>query len=235
MYIIMEDNPAYDFALAETIRRLKECRTYSTHDPSCDCDNPKTCIRKAKCLEPTEWCLQPLQDYKTAYTENFKKVLKNKMISKNEKATKYEDWCFLTINPYPHIKLENFTKKLTQFLKTKMFADHIAVLEQREVKTEALGKGFHAHILFKRITPLNEGRPPTQIRRNMKQSWKNYCDTTNSDILNIQFIGDDFAYDKYEYIMGTKTAPGKKEKQDGDKLWRKQNNLPEYLGNKNIM
>lgn len=231
----METTEAYDFALAETITRLKELPPYYAHDPLCFCDDPENCLKKVKCIEPTEYCIQPMRDYRQAYAENFRKLLKTKMKYPQKKTSTTLTWCFITINPKPNIELSLFIKKLNQFIKTKIFEDCLAVVEQRGLATEALGKGFHAHILFKRHTPLNEGLPPTNIKRNVKQSWKKYCEVTNPHILNIQFIGDDFAVDKYEYMMGTKTAEGKKDKQLGDVVWRQENNIPEYLGNKNII
>lgn len=231
----METTEAYDFALAETTQRLRALRPYYGHDPYCDCENPSECLKTVKMIEPTEYCLQPMRDFRQAYAENFRKLLKTKMKYSQTKTTTPLTWCFITINPKPNVELSLFMKKLNQFVKTKIFADYIAVVEQRGLATEALGKGFHAHILFKRHTPLNEGLPPTNIKRNVKQSWKRYCEVSNPHILNIQFVGDDFAVDKYEYIMGTKTAEGKKDKQLGDVVWRQENNIPEYLGNKNLI
>lgn len=231
----MDTSDAYNFALNEMITRLNKCPVYITHDPHCECRNLSKCQKKVKCTKPTEWAMQPMQDYYQAYSEHFKKVLKHKM-KYNKTKTKVElNWCFITINPKPNIKLPAFIKKLKMYLKTKIFADYLAVIEQREINTEALGKGFHAHILFKRHTPLGEGLPPTNIKRNIKQSWRNYCESNNPHILNIQFIGDDFAYDKWDYIRGVKLAEGKAEKQKGDRIWREKHNIPEYLGNNNII
>ncbi len=231
----MDNSQAENFALKEVEKRLRTRPVINIHDPVCEC-RKHNCDKRVKAIIPTEYCIQPMKDYDIASAEVFRKILRQQIkYSLSSKTSTQLTWCFVTINPYPHIKLENFIKKFNQFIKTKIFADYLGVIEQRATLTEALGKGFHAHILFKRYTPLNEGLPPTNIKRNIRQSWKNYCELKNPHILNIQFVGDDFAYDKYDYIRGVKLAEGKADKQLGDTKWRKENNIPEFYGNNNII
>ena len=123
----MEATEAYDFALAETITRLKQITPYYAHDPLCQCYNPENCLNRVKCLEPTEYCIQPMRDYQQAYAENFRKLLKQKMKYPQKKTSTSLTWCFITINPKPNIELTLFIKKLNQFIKTKIFEEYSLV------------------------------------------------------------------------------------------------------------
>jgi len=216
---------------AELNRRLNDCRTYSCHDPMphpC----PPNCTKTVICREPTWYAIEPLKLYEEVKNQEFKKSLRTHL---NKKVSVKLDYLYLTINPKPSIKFKDFQKKIQRTLQSKLFADHLAVYEQRGTPEKDLGRGFHAHILFKRHTPLNEGLPPTNLKRNLKDSYKNICDTSNPEIFNIQFIGQDFARDKKEYILGVKTAEGKAEKQTGDSQWRLDNSIEPYYGNSQIV
>lgn len=54
---------------------------------------------------------------------------------------------------------------------------------------------------------------------------KNICNVQDSRVFNVQFIGEDFALDKMNYIKGGKTGDGKDLKMDIDDIFRKNNNL----------
>lgn len=230
----MDFTDAETFALNEMIKRLKELPIQTSHSPHCFCKDEITCPLRCKFVKPTEWCLEPVRSFKTAATEFTKTILKQKM-KYNNKKKELPTYIFVTINPKPTIELERFKNKIKTFVTSTIFADYLAVLEQRGTTSEALGKGFHAHILFKRHTPLSEGLPPTNIKQKINRSFKNFC-IVSPHTINIQFITPDFAQDKYDYIIGkNKINDGKLEKQDGDDEWRKQNKIPDYLGNKNIL
>ncbi len=220
--------------LSQELRtRLLACRTYFDHDPCPHvCPGTPHCTNRVKMVEPTEFAVAPLQLYADFKNQEFKNSLK--LATKKSKTCKLE-YCYLTINPKPEITFINFKKKIFQLLNTKVFADHLAVFEQRGTLENDLGKGFHSHILFKRHTPLNEGLPPSNIKRNLKQSFSAICDVNNPKIFNIQFIGEEFACDKHEYIIGHKTGEGKDLKQTGDAQWRKINNIEPYYGNHQIV
>jgi len=106
------------------------------------------------------------------------------------------------------------------------------VLEQRGSTETEVGKGFHAHILAKRCLSYK----PSWVEKNVKNTCKGLCDVNNAKLLNIQKIGEEFARDKKQYIMGqNKTGEGKNSKQEIDILWRKITGIPEYLGETNII
>lgn len=170
---------------------------------------------------------------KDEYQKYLKKSFSNFTLKGNPKAVPLT-FCFVTINPHSHIELDDFVDKIKKCTRSLLFADFLAAIEQRGTTPDTLGKGFHAHILFRRHFPLAEGKPPTQIKRDLKTSFRKYCETHNNNILNIQFIGSEFAADKKSYILGDKDL-GKKEKTIGDKKWRALHNIPDTLGNLNII
>lgn len=227
----MNTEIAETYALNEVIRRLKLCPSYYSHDPFCSCFAPERCTNRVKLRLPNENAVQPYRDYENALSEITKSTIK-KLLLKGDAPVKKDPllYMFITINPKPSITFDNFYKKLNIFLNTKLFDDYCAVVEQRGTPTKDLGKGFHTHILFKRHTPLKTGLPPSNIIQKIKTSWKNYLNINNSQIFNVQVINETFAIDKLEYMLGVKTQPGKKEKQDGDKLFRYKNKIPKHLG-----
>ena len=173
------------------------------------------------------------------FSEIDQKLYKMKLLEAlNPKAPAMKNThVFLTINPAPKITFPDFKKKLLSFLKKNIFADYCGVIEQRGNSPETLGKGFHSHILFKRRTSQDtpKGLPPTNIKRNLKDIWKNYTDVENDSIFNIQFVPHSWAQDKLEYLLSTKKGKGKKEKQDYDLLFRRENDLPSHYGNPDLL
>lgn len=135
-------------------------------------------------------------------------------------------YCWITINPKPDIDFETFRKKVDKLVNRKMFTDYCYVYEQRGSNEDELGKGFHTHILATRLTKYK----PNKVARNIRNTCKNLVgDSSNNNQVNIQFIGEEYAADKKEYILGkNKTGEGKDKKQDMDVIWRKKNNLNEY-------
>jgi len=137
-------------------------------------------------------------------------------------------YCFITINPRDNVKLEDFIAKVEKLVTRNMFKEYIYVFEQRGAKVDESGKGFHSHILLLRNTDYK----PYKIKENSKNTFKSICDVNNPNILNIQFVGKDFAKDKQDYITACKTGEGKDVKQEIDIVWRKQKQLKDFYGNK---
>lgn len=217
--------------VAANLRRLP---TRTFHNPMCFCEDENSCLNKVKGIVPTEQAMYPLRALNQVCHDDFKTLLKKELKKNNTVDTK-KNYIFVTINPKPDITPEDFVKKIKKTLLSNLFADHLAVIEQRGNCPTTCGQGMHSHILFKRITPLNEGLPPANIKRNLKDSYKNICLSSNEQIFNIQFITEEFAHDKFNYIINEKTGKGKKEKQEYDKIFRKKIDIPEYLGNIDIL
>lgn len=162
------------------------------------------------------------------YEENNKKELKDQLAEKH--CNKY---IWITINPKPEIKLNQFIKLIKKITLKTCFTDYLAVLEQRGDTLATLGKGFHAHILFKR----NLNYKPSKCIINLKNSLKKVVGNVNNQAqFNYKTIGTDFAKDKKKYIIGqNKTGENKDKKQEHDLIWRKKNYIGDYLGNLNIV
>ncbi len=132
---------------------------------------------------------------------------------------------FITVNPKPEITFEEFMKKMEKLINRNIFTNGLYVYEQRGSTEEDAGKGFHCHLLCER----NLNYKPTKVVSCIKNTCKSLCNVKDKRLLNIQLIGEEFAQDKRQYIMGhNKTGEGKSVKQNIDTYWRKKNNLKEY-------
>ena len=223
-----------DFVYQEIADRLLTCPTYKCHNPLCFCEEESICPDIVTCRLPNEWALQPLQDYNEITKHIFKKKLASHMLGEAKTKKEPNIYCFLTINPHNKVEFIDFLTKFQKQLKTELFTDYLGVIEQRGATDETCGEGFHAHILFKRHTPLNQGLPPSNIERNFRDTWKNYTDTKNSEIFNFKWIPESWGPDKKSYMLEQKTGPGKSSKQIQDRNFRKKFNLTEYYGNIDI-
>ncbi|AXH79108.1 MAG: putative replication initiation protein [Circular genetic element sp.] len=137
-------------------------------------------------------------------------------------------WLWLTINPKPEISFRDFQKSIEKVANRRMFQEYLYVYEQRSTTLNEAGKGFHAHLLLRRDIKYKQ----CKVISNLKNSFKNICDTNNHMIFNYHWLPEEYRADKKEYILGTKTEDGKDEKQIIDKLWRKLpeiNILPYYI------
>lgn len=232
----MNTEPAETFALNEMISRLNQLPRVSFHDPLCTCRDEKHCLKRATGIEPTAYAIQPVKDYQEAVSQTTKSHIKNLLKKKQSVTTDPLEYFFVTINPNTKtVPVGDFISKFLKFIPTKIFADYCGVIEQRgTVKKDNIGTGYHCHILFKRYTPLAKGLPPTNIKQKIRQSWKNFCDTSNDHLCNIQICPHKYALDKLEYMLGIKTKPGKADKQEADKIWRPTLNIEPFFGNNAI-
>lgn len=140
---------------------------------------------------------------------------------------------FITINPRDKVLLKDFISKVENFVSRAIFGEYIYVFEQRGSSEYEAGKGFHAHILISR----NLNYKPCKIKELSKNTFKKECDVNNPALFNFQYIGEEFAKDKQDYLIGVKTgvsADGEKKTvhQDIDIIWRKKNDIKEFYGNK---
>ncbi len=217
------------------IEHLRKCKTEWIHSPTCECLYSRECgniVEKIILTGETQIYLDAIEHVQRQ--EAIKEVRKAlKPWQQNPLKKNPRSHIFLTINPKPEILLQTFLEKLKGFLyANKSFSDHLGIVEQRGTLEENLGKGFHAHILLKRK---EGGKPPSEISRNLRRSWDKYCDTKNNHIFNIQYVDEEYLLDKYDYMFGEKKDKEKIPKQEADKTFRKQNNIPEFYGNKNII
>ena len=213
----------YDDAYKEVVRRLRTAPLVPRFDGT----------KMVPVLKITEDMLEPVKIYEECVNDilkiTTKKALYAKKTTKKAPPLKY---LWLTINPKPSIKWEDFKIKCFKLFGTTLFASYRAVFEQRGTTDQLnIGQGFHLHVLFQRHMPLNDGLPPANLTRNLKNSWKNYCDTKNPHCFNIQYIGDEYALDKLDYMVGLKTGDGKDAKQLGDIAFRYEKGTEASYGN----
>lgn len=176
---------------------------------------------------------QELENIDTFSTKLKKIEEKNKLKLKEKNAKKNNNqYMWLTINPKPDLSLADFRKVVDKISTKTCFADVLYTYEQRGSSTSSLGKGFHAHMLVKR----NLKYKPIKLKQNIKYSCKRVVGNVNNDSqLNIQIVGEDYAKDKKEYILGVKNGDGKQAKQQLDPIWREKEKIERYYGNKNIV
>lgn len=179
--------------------------------------------RKIKKLLEYEYQLETLGDsYKEMklLEQSYKEQIKIKTAKAHNNL-----YCWITINPKPSVTFQDFKKIIEKIVKRTIFTDYLYVYEQRGVDMETLGSGFHSHILATR----NLNYKPSKVARNVRNSCKKLVGDINSNNqVNIQFIGEEYAADKKEYILGLKTGEGKDIKQQMDIIWRQKENLNVY-------
>lgn len=167
-------------------------------------------------------------------TDNF---LKDKIESNNEKiklhfANKNNNrYVWICINPKPDIDLGLFQHKVKKLAERKMFVKFLYVFEQRGQTEEEAGKGFHTHILAERKMSYK----PSRICKNVANSCRGLVgNVTNHHHLQVTCIGEDFALDKKQYILGWKKEE-KQLKQKVDAVWRPNNQITRYYGDIDIV
>lgn len=151
---------------------------------------------------------------------------------RESKAQKHNNlYLWLTVSPKPSVELEDFKSRVEKAVTRTMFSDYLYVYEQRGTEQKCnLGDGFHAHILLKR----NLDYKPCKVIANIKNTFKDMTLVENKEIFAWYWCSNEYKLDKVEYITGLKTAEGKDEKQIGDKMWRKYNDLETFYGNLEI-
>lgn len=141
---------------------------------------------------------------------------------------------WITVSPKPTVSFLDFRKVVEKLVNRKLFSKYCYTYEQRGKNSEECGKGFHVHILAKR----NLNYKPNKVITHIKNTLKNICEV--DACCRIQIIGEDFAKDKMEYMLGKKTGgedcdgEDKQLKQQYDIKWREREELLEYYGEKII-
>ena len=140
-----------------------------------------------------------------------------------------KDYYFLTVNPKPTVNLEEFHKLIQKAISKKWISYYLYVIEQRGETLDEIGKGIHTHIIF------NKGIKHCKVIKEMSNTFKSVCDTSNYHLFNISNIGDEEKKRKIEYITGTKADEEKHLKQSMDVIYRQQNGLKSYYISANIL
>lgn len=143
--------------------------------------------------------------------------------SKEQVAEQHNNrYMFITVNPKESIKFHDFRKKIEKLVNRQIFTGHMYVYEQRGKSADEAGKGFHCHILAER----NLNYKPSKTKELIQNTLKDMVGSVKSpNLLNLQFVGNDFIVDKIEYMTDIKTGEEKDIKQEIDVIWRKDNEL----------
>lgn len=141
---------------------------------------------------------------------------------KGEKNTSLP-YIFVTINPEPNCALKDFLTVHNKAISKTWMTHYIYVIEQRGINEDEIGKGFHIHMIIQR-----NGKKPSHIIRELSNTYKKVCDTSNYHFFNTKQINQEEFSRKLEYILGTKHSDdnnNKDIKQKYDKIFRQKNNL----------
>lgn len=143
------------------------------------------------------------------------------LLAERRSIINYNGYLWITFNPKSSVSLENFIKKTSAIAKYTCFTSAAWVYEQRGTKASSdIGKGMHCHMLCRR----NLKYKPTTCKQKVQRGCQGLMNVKSGNLLNMQIIGADFASDKIKYILGKKSDP-KLQKQNGDIIWRKKNNI----------
>lgn len=147
-------------------------------------------------------------------------------------------YIWICINPKPGIKLENFRKRVEKLVSRAFVKDYLYVYEQRGTTLKEAGKGFHTHILLER----KMGYKPSKIISLCKNTCKSLVgNIDDKHLFRCLPIGTEYALDKKQYILSWKQdkddeiEKSKRQKQQLDAVWRPENCIQRYLGNKDIV
>jgi hypothetical protein len=182
--------------------------------------------RKIKKLLEQDFELGRIDELHTAMRD---KIVENKAVIDDKHAvennTKY---VFITISFDPKVALDRVVNFHNKFIKKGCFSKALGVIEQRGTKEENnIGKGIHAHYLVQR----DYRYKISQLKRNVKKSCKRMVGNVESDkFVNFKNCCEEFARDKQDYIILEKYGDDKDKKQEGDRIFRENNNIEKYIG-----
>lgn len=155
------------------------------------------------------------------------KEIKEDINNKNETET---NLMFVNCNPANNHSILEFMKVIEKAVSKKWIKSYCYVLEQRGETIEESGKGFHTHIIIQK----DPTKSFTQGLKELARNFNKVCDSSNFHLFQGSKIKlKDIDY-RRNYILGWKADESKHQKQRIDKIWRRENFLKDYYGNKDI-
>lgn len=133
-------------------------------------------------------------------------------------SSRKSDWVFLTVNFDPSKSFTECFKAAQKLGKRKIWEWSCWVHEQRSPEGGRAGEGHHIHLLAK----IKQQTASAKTRA--KSTVCTVCAVENSAIFNWKYIPEQYLFDKYQYMVGSK-ALEKQAKQSVDKSWREKNNI----------
>lgn len=157
---------------------------------------------------------------------------RNSLGEKVENNNKPYIW--LCVNPNSTYTFNEFRNLVNKMVSKVWVKSYVYVFEQRGVNESEAGKGFHLHAIIKRP----DDKKPSHCIRELSNTFKKCCDTSNYHFFQTKFIDIDEYNRKLEYILGTKDSNDENQKdlkQNMDKYWRGKNFIkPFYFLNIDI-
>lgn len=138
-----------------------------------------------------------------------------------------KDYLFITISPPPSLELQSFLKTIDKMCSKIWIGSYLYVIEQRQPPdTVELveAPGVHSHILIR----LNRHVKTSIYTRELKSTFNKLMDVDNYNIFNIKNIDNKEQIKIQGYMLNWKNSEDKHQKQYGDDVYRKINNLKHY-------
>jgi hypothetical protein len=174
------------------------------------------------------------QLYKKYFSEVVKKHLSQGLYKGTElqdvydearslRKTKSQDqYYFITICPYEDLELEKVIKVMENIIKKKWFTKYIYVYEQRQDQDDKPFFGIHIHMIVHRETIAK-----SDVIREIYNTCKNIVSSQQS--IDVKLLNSQHDLDvRLNYILGQKSTPEKRAKQEIDKIFREQNGLQKF-------
>ena len=175
------------------------------------------------------------QLYKKYFSEVVKKHLSQGLYKGTElqdvydeaislRKTKSQDqYYFITICPHQDIEIKQLQKCMEKVLKKKWITKYIYVYEQRQHENDQPFFGIHTHMIVQR----NDHKKKCEVIREIFSSCESICGSKQS--IDVKLINTPYDLDvNINYILGQKSTPEKRAKQEIDKIFREQNGLQKF-------
>lgn len=167
-------------------------------------------------------------------TVSTRQAIRSLQISPLQERKEIYNYLWLTVNPTPETTFVDFQKYVQKAIAKKWLKSFVYVYEQRGTSQEDMGRGFHLHAIIKKP----EDKAPAHCVRELNNTFKKCCDTSNYHCFNTKWIGEEEYKRKLEYILGQKESTSennKQLKQEMDKVWRQMRCIePYYILNLDI-
>lgn len=176
--------------------------------------------------------------YQQACTTKFRRMLRKGDFESDKRLERFKqfenqykdpiekeqtEYKLVTVNPQSTIELSELQKKVDKYTKRKIVAAAEWCYEQRSPDPMTAGYGPHCHIIVKKQSGLLDSAFNKYTRSTFADLVKN-----PKQAIDIQNIKPEWVKDKRSYLQDIKTGEGKAEKQEVDKVWRRENNLKDY-------
>ena len=178
--------------------------------------------------EATEYS-QDMQQYEEMCKKLHQKYLLEDLGLRTKVTTRPEvkDYLFITICPPKSLELHQFLKTIDKMCSKPWIGSYLYVIEQREEPeyVELVEwPGVHTHILIR----LNRHIKPSIYSRELKNTFRTKLDVDNWQLFNISNIDDKEQHKIQGYMLNWKAKEDKHQKQYGDDVYRKSQNLKRY-------